>query len=706
MFRSTHPMYNYQKDSCGPVYLTMGDGGNVEGPYRNFVDDLVPGTTNVTYCLAAWGAAISANPYYSPSPSYQTQAHPPGCVITSYQPASGKAGGPGVIPNPVLDPSKSAYFCQSSQPVWSAYRDPSFGFAGMQFLNDTTATFSWYRNIDQNPNGSTLNAVDTTTFTKYTGACQGNTPALESVATTLYSPAPAVFSGQPYNGSGTYRWGANASMLQNATALGLTNPITGTPVAANATNPQWRAGDAFVSYPTGFSAGVQSGDPLPGQIILWTRFQPSNDQSAKAAADPSNIGYTYNYQPAPGYIPIAVTWWLSATNSSASPLASGVYTTDGSRDWTVKLDVSYGTVTQQTTLYYGFSAVDTATSATYTAYGSFRALANTSMSQLNYAVVSCTNWGFGYFNVYNMMSQIDALDVWVHVGDNYYEYKDLYYPGPDAKVRPFVTDPPTELVTLDDYRRRARLYRLDPDMQALGAKVPFIALTDDHDYVNNAWMTFAENHQPSGVSAFAGQGAPPGAGFDTTPYPEGDYYNRIQAALASWYSYMPIREGAVVYSGTGNTGSVAADFAAVSALATATYSGPYFSAGAVTPAYLAAGQIQGVPGSAASNVTALMRWQMAKQQRSFTFPGLLTMALTEDRVAYRTSGNAYDQNGYQSVPAMTSEGPVTNALGALLYGQGTNPAAWSPAGIAGVTAAYAYEKTLSGGACGLRCAAP
>ena len=71
-------MYNYQKDSCGPVYLTMGDGGNVEGPYRNFVDDLVPGTTNLTYCQAAWGAAISANPYYSPSPSYQTQAHPPG----------------------------------------------------------------------------------------------------------------------------------------------------------------------------------------------------------------------------------------------------------------------------------------------------------------------------------------------------------------------------------------------------------------------------------------------------------------------------------------------------------------------------------------------------------------------------------------------------------------------------------------------------
>ena len=27
----------YQLDTCGPMYLTVGDGGNVEGPYRNFV---------------------------------------------------------------------------------------------------------------------------------------------------------------------------------------------------------------------------------------------------------------------------------------------------------------------------------------------------------------------------------------------------------------------------------------------------------------------------------------------------------------------------------------------------------------------------------------------------------------------------------------------------------------------------------------------
>ena len=690
-YERTHPMYNYAKDSCGPVYLTMGDGGNVEGPYRNFVDDLVPGS-NVTYCQAAWTAAITSNPYYAPSPSYQTQVHPPGCVITSYQQSNGKAGGLGVVPNPTLDPSSSAYFCQSSQPTWSAYRDPSFGFAGMNFTSDTTATFSWFRNIDQNPSGSTLTSVDSTTFTKYTGACQGNTPALQSVSTTLFSPAPATFTGTPYNGSSaTYKWGSNATMLVNTSTLTAKNPITGGAIAANASNPQWRAGDAFVAYPTGFSAGVQSGDPLPGQIMLWTRFQPSNDQSAKAAADPSNIAYTYNYAPAPGTIPINVSWWLSATNSSNSALASGVYTTDGSRDWTVKLDVNYGMVPQQMTLFYGFSATDTATGVAYSTTGSFRALANTNLAQLNYAVVSCSNWGFGYFNVYNMMSQLDALDLWVHVGDNIYEYKDLNYPGPDTKVRPFVTDPPNEIVTLDDYRRRYRLYRLDPDLQALGAKVAFISLTDDHDYVNNAWMTYAENHQPTGVSSTSG------AGFDMTPYPEGDYYARIGAALSAYMSYMPIREGTAVYSGTSNTGSAATDLAAVTAAANAAYPATYFSNGALTAAYTNAAQVQAVPGSAAPNVTALMRWQMAKQQRAFTFPGLMTLALTEDRVAYRTSGNAVDQNGYTSVPGPTGEGPVKTALGGLLYSYGTNPASWPAAAVTGLTSAYAYEKTLSGG---------
>ena len=403
-YERTHPMYNYQKDNCGPVYITIGDGGNVEGPYRSFVDDIVPGT-NLTFCQAGFQSGINSNPFYAPSPGYQTQVHPANCPVTSYQPASGTAGGPGVVTNPAIDPSQTQYFCQTSQPVWSAYRDPSFGFAGLTFTSDTTATYNWYRNVDQTPGASTLVVADTATYTRSTGMCTGNTPALEPVATTLFSAAPAVFSGAPYAtpATGTYTWGSNAAMLQNVSALGMKNPVAGAFTTVTNTGA-WRTGDAFAAYPTGFSSGVQSGDPLPGQIILWTRFQPSNDQSAKAAADPSNTAYVYNYLPAAGTIPITVTWWISTTNTASGAPMTGTYVTDGSRDWVVKLDVNYAnliTVTQQQTLYYGFSATDTATSTAYTASGSFRAILNANMASLNYAVVSCSNWGFGYFNVYN-----------------------------------------------------------------------------------------------------------------------------------------------------------------------------------------------------------------------------------------------------------------------------------------------------------------
>lgn len=29
---------SYERDNCAPMYITIGDGGNIEGPYRNFVD--------------------------------------------------------------------------------------------------------------------------------------------------------------------------------------------------------------------------------------------------------------------------------------------------------------------------------------------------------------------------------------------------------------------------------------------------------------------------------------------------------------------------------------------------------------------------------------------------------------------------------------------------------------------------------------------
>ena len=174
-YQRTHPVYQYQRNDCGPVYVTIGDGGNIEGPYRDFVDDLVPGS-NVTYCEAAWGAALRATPGSNAAnglpPSYQSQVHPVGCPTVSYQRASGVAGGAGVLADPA---SPDRFFCQSSQPTWSAYRDPSFGFASLTFNSSMQATLTWYRNVDQ-ASGQALRGADKVTYTRFTGTCGAPLP--------------------------------------------------------------------------------------------------------------------------------------------------------------------------------------------------------------------------------------------------------------------------------------------------------------------------------------------------------------------------------------------------------------------------------------------------------------------------------------------------------------------------------------------------
>ena len=192
-----------------------------------------------------------------------------------------------------------------------------------------------------------------------------------------------------------YRWGVSNTSALSSIITG-TNPANGQPIKAAG---NYRAGDTFVTYATGFSTGVHSGDPLPARIMLWTRFQVPGDQSQFAAADTvRNVNYTYSYAPAAGYMPVPVTWWLGASASGASPLVSGTYTTDGSRDWTVKLDVQYPSQSVAgALLYYGFSGCYGATCYSSTV-GSFRSIpASNVMPALNYAVVSCSNWAFGRY---------------------------------------------------------------------------------------------------------------------------------------------------------------------------------------------------------------------------------------------------------------------------------------------------------------------
>lgn len=131
-------MFNYTLDPCGPVYITVGDGGNIERVDVDHADD----------------------PGKCPSASDNTPEFGGVCHLNfSSGPAKGK-------------------FCWDKQPEWSAYRESSFGHgilevqslaslmllfcklrgvvvflvkslcALVQVVNSSYALWTWHRNQD------------------------------------------------------------------------------------------------------------------------------------------------------------------------------------------------------------------------------------------------------------------------------------------------------------------------------------------------------------------------------------------------------------------------------------------------------------------------------------------------------------------------------------------------------------------------------
>jgi alkaline phosphatase D len=139
------------------------------------------------------------------------------------------------------------------------------------------------------------------------------------------------------------------------------------------------------------------------------------------------------------------------------------------------------------------------------------------------AVASCSLYPNGYFNAYGAIARLERVDAVVHLGDYIYEYggPGSYGQETDQGVqRPH--DPPHEIVSLADYRRRHAQYKSDPQLQAAHARAPWIVVWDDHEVCNDTWKGGAENHDPD-------KG-------------EGDFATRKAAALKAYYEWMPIRE--------------------------------------------------------------------------------------------------------------------------------------------------------------------
>jgi alkaline phosphatase D len=235
-----------------------------------------------------------------------------------------------------------------------------------------------------------------------------------------------------------------------------------------------------------FYHGVASGDPLQDRVILWTRVTP-DDSSAI----------------------INVKWEISASSDFSAIVKSDYASTTIAKDFTVKVDANG--LQPSTKYFYRFTALG-AISET----GETKTLAQNPDS-VKFAVVSCANWEWGFFNPYEKISQRNEIDAVVHLGDFIYEYASGNY-GDTTIGR--INIPKHEIISLKDYRLRYSQYRIDKGLHDVSVKHPMIAIWDDHEIANNSYTEGAENHQSN----------------------EGDYANRKAAARQAYYEWIPIRE--------------------------------------------------------------------------------------------------------------------------------------------------------------------
>jgi len=253
-----------------------------------------------------------------------------------------------------------------------------------------------------------------------------------------------------------------------------------TTVALAAVSPLVHA----VTSSSPFQHGVASGDPLSDRVILWTRVTPASVKSS-----------------------IAVSFIVASDAALANVVLRGSAKTNPGRDYTVKVDAAG--LQPGKTYYYRFTA-----EGADSPIGRTKTLPVGPTSSLRFAVVSCSNHAYGYFNAYGRIAQRADLDLVMHLGDYIYEY------GAGQYGTARTPEPAHEIVTLADYRMRHAQYKRDADSQAMHRQHPLVAIWDDHETANNSWKGGAENH---------------------TPASEGAWADRVAAALQAYYEWMPVR---------------------------------------------------------------------------------------------------------------------------------------------------------------------
>ncbi len=237
-----------------------------------------------------------------------------------------------------------------------------------------------------------------------------------------------------------------------------------------------------------FYHGVASGDAKSDKIILWTKITSDINLDS-----------------------VIVKWYISEDNNFNIIQNSGVFVTNASVNYTVKIDADK--LKANTKYFYYFEAL-----CAKSLIGKTQTIPKENFldGEVKFAVFSGSNYNAGYFNAYRSVAENPEIDAVLHLGDYIYEYKTDVY----GKHKNRWLYPDKELISLDDYRKRYSHYRLDSDLMEAHKNLSWYVIWDDHETANNSWREGAENHNIK----------------------DGDWKQRMSAGKKAFLEWLPVRE--------------------------------------------------------------------------------------------------------------------------------------------------------------------
>ena len=260
-----------------------------------------------------------------------------------------------------------------------------------------------------------------------------------------------------------------------------------------------------------FPQSIASGDPRPDSIVLWVRLE-----DAERPGQDTELG-----------LAMALDEEFKKPLQLSSDAQSMLTAADGDHCLLVRV----GGLDPNTTYYYRFSYKTLDGVATSRIGRTRTAPAETSEVPAKFAVMCCQDYGGKYFHVARHIAEQD-VDFVLHLGDYVYESAGnpaFQAPTDERQVSFSAPEEALELGTgdstylaaqsLSNYRDLYKLYRSDPDLQALHERHPIIAIWDDHEFADDSHGDVATYLD--------------GRSDESSP-------ERRAAADQAWFEYMPI----------------------------------------------------------------------------------------------------------------------------------------------------------------------